>query len=163
RARLRREHVVVVRGGVAVEERNLLLLVLCFILRRGGHVLGCSVCCLTCPSTRPTLVVTNTTRSALSSPPPLSGEGHGGGMHQHPFCQASPLPIPTPQAGEEAYRVYGEGARCHDSCAGGEFAHRRHQLLRRLVGDIVLGVDRRPFDAGVVARSRDDLGRVAVR
>src|SRR5262249_57319910 len=71
RARLRREHVVVVRGGVAVEERNLLLLVLCFILRRGGHVLGCSVCCLTCPSTGPTLVVTNTKRSALPSPPPL--------------------------------------------------------------------------------------------
>jgi len=35
RARLRCEHVVVVRGGVAVEERDLLL----FVLRRGGHVL----------------------------------------------------------------------------------------------------------------------------
>src|SRR5262249_39129024 len=35
RARLRREHVVVVRGGVAVEERDLFLLV----LRRGNHVL----------------------------------------------------------------------------------------------------------------------------
>src|SRR5215468_8269181 len=35
RARLRREHVVVVRGGVAVEERDLLLLV----LRGSGHAL----------------------------------------------------------------------------------------------------------------------------
>src|SRR5438034_75342 len=37
RARLRREHVVVVRGGVAVEERDLLLLVLRFILHQGRH------------------------------------------------------------------------------------------------------------------------------
>src|SRR5262249_13138741 len=37
RARLRREHVVVVRGGVAVEERDLLLLVLRLILHQGRH------------------------------------------------------------------------------------------------------------------------------
>src|SRR5215831_7993385 len=52
----------------------------------------------------------------------------------------------------------------HDSRARGEFAHRRHQFLRRLVGDVVLGIDRRPFDAGIIAGdARDDLGRVAVR
>src|SRR5262249_2767207 len=37
RARLRREHVVVVRGGVEVEECDLLLLVLRLILHQGSH------------------------------------------------------------------------------------------------------------------------------
>src|SRR4029077_19590404 len=46
RARLRREHVVVVRGGVAVEERDLLLLVLRLILHQGRHLrIGSALSC----------------------------------------------------------------------------------------------------------------------
>ena len=46
RARLRREHVVVVRGGVAVEERDLFLLVLLLILHSGRHLrIGSDLSC----------------------------------------------------------------------------------------------------------------------
>src|SRR5262249_14570483 len=50
------------------------------------------------------------------------------------------------------------------SDAGGEFAHGSHQLLRRLIGDIVLGIGGCPFDLRVVAwHPRNQPGRGAVR
>jgi len=48
--------------------------------------------------------------SAPASPPPLAGEGQGGGMQQGSRVQAHPLPTPPPQAGEGAHRACGKGA-----------------------------------------------------
>src|SRR5262245_52780345 len=41
------------------------------------------------------------TGGATASPPPLAGEGQGGGIHA-PISIACPLPTPPPQAGEGA-------------------------------------------------------------
>ena len=40
-------------------------------------------------------------RAAPSSPPPLAGEGQGGGMQKGSRVQAHPLPNPPPQGGRE--------------------------------------------------------------
>src|SRR5262249_50721244 len=50
-------------------------------------------------------IVPTTTNRATSSPPPLAGEGQGGGTQQGSSEQAHPLPNPPPQAGEGADRV----------------------------------------------------------
>jgi itaconate CoA-transferase len=44
-------------------------------------------------------------RAAPASPPPLAGEGQGGGMQKSSRVQAHPLPNPPPQAGEGAHRA----------------------------------------------------------
>src|SRR5215510_15127347 len=46
------------------------------------------------------------TGGATTSPPPLAGEGQGGGI-QHRSQFACPLPTPPPQAGEGAGRARG--------------------------------------------------------
>src|SRR5215211_1120061 len=53
-------------------------------------------------------VETGSKRAAPASPPPLAGEGQGGGMQKDSCAQAHPLPTPPPQAGEGADRVRGE-------------------------------------------------------
>jgi itaconate CoA-transferase len=53
-------------------------------------------------------VATGNKRAAPASPPPLAGEGQGGGMQKDSCVQARPLPPPPPQAGEGADRVRGE-------------------------------------------------------
>jgi itaconate CoA-transferase len=45
---------------------------------------------------------------SVHSPPPLAGEGQGGGMRQDSGAKARPLPNPPPQAGEGADRASGE-------------------------------------------------------
>jgi HemY protein len=42
---------------------------------------------------------------AAASPPPLAGEGQGGGTQKDTLVQAHPLPTPPPQAGEGADRA----------------------------------------------------------
>jgi itaconate CoA-transferase len=53
-------------------------------------------------------VATGNKRAAPASPPPLAGEGQGGGTQKDSCVQAHPLPTPPPQAGEGADRVRGE-------------------------------------------------------
>jgi formyl-CoA transferase len=53
------------------------------------------------------LVATASKPAAPASPPPLAGEGQGGGMQKGSRVQARPLPTPPPQAGEGAHRVRG--------------------------------------------------------
>src|SRR5262245_16993152 len=70
-----------------------------------------------------TLAATASERAAPASPPPLAGEGQGGGMQQDSCVRAHPLPNPPPPgaprdaprrgdpvAGEGAHRVRGEVA-----------------------------------------------------
>src|SRR4029077_17720836 len=52
-ARLWREHVVIVRGGMTIEERDLFLFVLCFVLHRICPVLEWETGSMTVPSTTP--------------------------------------------------------------------------------------------------------------
>ena len=52
-------------------------------------------------------VATASKPAAPASPPPLAGEGQGGGMQKGSRVQARPLPTPPPQAGEGAHRVCG--------------------------------------------------------
>ncbi|HKF10803.1 MAG TPA: CaiB/BaiF CoA-transferase family protein [Xanthobacteraceae bacterium] len=47
-------------------------------------------------------------RNSVHSPPPLAGEGQGGGTQQDSSVQARPLPNPPPRAGEGADRASGE-------------------------------------------------------
>jgi itaconate CoA-transferase len=51
---------------------------------------------------------TDSKRAAPASPPPLAGEGQGGGMQQDSKARAHPLPTPPPHAGEGADRASGE-------------------------------------------------------
>jgi itaconate CoA-transferase len=46
--------------------------------------------------------------NSVHSPPPLAGEGQGGGMQKDSGAQARPPPNPPPQAGEGADRASGE-------------------------------------------------------
>ena len=54
------------------------------------------------------LVATASKPAAPASPPPLAGEGQGGGMQKGSRVQARPLPNPPPRAGEGADRTSGE-------------------------------------------------------
>jgi len=47
-------------------------------------------------------------RNSVHSPPPLAGEGQGGGTQQDSSVQARPLPNPPPRAGEGADRASGK-------------------------------------------------------
>jgi hypothetical protein len=78
--------------------------------------------------------------SATTSPPPLAGEGQGGGMQARTFVSA-PLPTPPPQAGEGADRVRGAvlpSSSPPASCSAVDSAREKCWLRFRHFGFVLL-------------------------